>query len=126
MSDSKHLLNNFGLLCVKINILKSIQYYINNFNLFIYYTVKSDPKNNTIIVKTTHNNIAIVVEPVTQTKNENIHTYKTTTNIATNKTNNPTKKLSINFSKENSLKILQNLYFKSILKSLLKLYYIKK
>ncbi|CBJ93888.1 hypothetical phage protein [Campylobacter phage CP220] len=107
MSDSKHLLNNFGLLCVKINILKSIQHYINNFNLFIYYTAKSEPKNNTIIVKTTHNNIAIVIEPMTLTKYKNINVYKTTTNIAIDKTNNPVKNLSINFSKENSLKILQ-------------------
>lgn len=89
----------------------------------MYYTSKSEPKTNTIIVKTTHNNIAIVIEPVTQTKNENIHAYKTTTNIATNKINNPVKNLSINFSKENSLKILQNLYFEFILKSLLKLSY---
>lgn len=89
----------------------------------MYYTSKSEPKTNTIIVKTTHNNIAIVIEPVILSKNENINVYEITTNIATNKTNNPVKNLSINFSKENSLKILQNLYFEFILKSLLKLSY---
>lgn len=91
----------------------------------MYYTSKSEPKNNTIIVKTTHNNIAIVIEPITLTKNENINVYKNTTNATSVKINIPTRKLSINCSKENSLKILQNLYFKFILKSLLKLYYVE-
>lgn len=65
---------------------------------------------------------AVVMEPMTLAKNSNIYVYK----ITISKTNNPVKNLSSNFSKENSLKILQNLYFKFILKSLLKLYYIKK
>lgn len=59
------------------------------------------------------------------TKNENIVAYKITTNATSVKTNTPTRKFTINCPKENSLKILQNLYFKFILKSLLKLYYIE-
>lgn len=73
--------------------------------------LNNEPKYNTIIVKTTHNNIAIVIEPVTLTENENINVYKSTTGVAISKTNNPVKNLSNNLSKENSLKILQNLIF---------------
>lgn len=73
-----------------------------------------------------HDSKAVVMEPITLAKNSNIYVYKITTSITISKTNNPVKNLSSNFSKENSLKILQIRLFKFILKSLLKLYYIKK
>lgn len=66
----------------------------------MYYTANNEPKYNTIIVKTTHNNIAIVIEPVTLTKYEIINVYKPTTNIATNKTNNPLKNFLLTSQKK--------------------------